>query len=129
MCAPAPQQDRPNHSLAEVLQGFESVLQDATDRRVAVKTISVHLERPVRRTTHVLEASGVTAAGRLEQHATWDCEWTAENPLRLLSIVSRRYEESQFKLLNGPLLVDDTEDSTAVATKTTTFAGSSHFRE
>ena len=106
----ANQPDQPHHSLAEALQEFESGLQNAADRRVAVKTVSVHLEGHLRRTTHVLEASGFTAAGRLEQHATWDCEWTAENPLRLLSIVSRKYEESQCKLLNGPLLVDQTEE-------------------
>lgn len=105
----ASQRARLENSLPKAVRQFESVLRDAANRRVAVKTISVHMDEPVRRTTHVLEASGVTATGRLEQHATWDCEWTADNSPRIISISSRKYEESQCKLPNGPLFVDDTE--------------------
>ena len=50
----ANQPDQPHHSLAEALQEFESGLQNAADRRVAVKTVSVHLEGHLRRTTFEL---------------------------------------------------------------------------
>ena len=92
------------------IRQFEDPFSQATDRRVAVKTIHVDTDGPLRQTTHILEASGTTATGRLEQHAKWNCEWTADTPPRLHSLASSDYVESHCKLANATLMSDDTEN-------------------
>ena len=94
----------------QAIRQFEAPFSQATDRRVAVKTIHVDTDGPLRQTTHILEASGTTATGRLEQHAEWNCEWTADKPPRLHSLASRDYEESHCKLANATLMSDATEN-------------------
>jgi len=81
--------------VAAALRDLAQPLSQASRRRAKVKTVAIEDAKSAFTTVHLLEASGQTAGGTVEQHARWSCEWTSkpgEAP-KLRSIRLTDYEE------------------------------------
>ena len=79
------------------LQELGEPLQGTTGNQAHVKVVRVSLEGAVARTRALIETSGNSEQGCIQQHASWDCTWrrTGSGPegLHLVSLVASDYEE------------------------------------
>jgi hypothetical protein len=94
--------------LRQALDDLAKPLAGASGVHVHVKVIRVSVSQTTAETTSYFEAGGQTAAGSLQQQATWHCEWelSKQRGLQLTSIRSTDYEEVE---VTGPWLVDCTQ--------------------
>ena len=96
--------------LAEALAEFAEPRIDASDVHLHVKVVRV-IETPAAiNTTAIVEASGRTPTGSVEQHVTWSCAWVRDGGLlRLSSIGLHDYEEVITTSPSGTWFSDCTE--------------------
>ena len=84
--------------------------QGAGPVRVWLKQYRINHSDDGGRTTVIFSAVGATPRGRVQQNATWHCQWTlvADAP-RLVAVEIRGYEEIVLKGASRPLFADCTE--------------------
>ncbi|HJN65633.1 MAG TPA: VCBS repeat-containing protein [Pirellulales bacterium] len=96
-----------HEAIAELARSF----QHAREIRTKFKTIMVRATESRVNTRHYLEISGRLENGTLEQHATWDAQWTntpdAAPLLTSLGVVD--FEQVHVQAPNGTLFADCTE--------------------
>ena len=106
--------DQPYQGVAGMTDALTSLLEDALpspENHVHFKVIDVQLVDDAVVTNAYYEANYHTAAGPIQQRATWHCRWDSsseDSQLRLAEIVADDYEEVATTGHPGPLLADCT---------------------
>jgi FG-GAP-like repeat len=80
--------------LRQALQALAEPLTVTSSRHTHAKLVRVALEGDAVRTSALIEASGRSATGAVQQQATWDCVWRRgpNQALQLASLEARDYE-------------------------------------
>ena len=95
-----------SHAIDELKAGVRS-----RNLHTHLKVVRVDLSRWTATTTTVFQLGGETEVGRVQQTATWTCEWTlslGDRKPRLKSIRVIDFEETFSKGTQGPLFQDRT---------------------
>ncbi len=96
-----PQQATPPATWLEGVEGLRQALRALAEpllatssRHTHAKLVRVSMEGEAVRTSALIEASGRSATGGVQQQATWDCVWRrgADQSLRLASLEAHDYE-------------------------------------
>ena len=101
---------RGKEGLAEALRDLATSHAGNTDRRVKFKVFRIQNQVDQVVTRQFFSASGRGPNGSFEQHAVWDCAWTAagDGPPRLTSIILRDFEQTQLRGTDQTLFGDCT---------------------
>lgn len=83
--------------LIEALKAMILPFSDSSEVHTHVKVVRVSDDRGRLKTRSLLEASGRSTTGSIEQHVTWDCDWVRgpEDTLKLSSIKASNFQETR----------------------------------
>ena len=97
--------------LAEALRDLALPLAETSQRRTKVKTVQMDDAKTSFTTVHIVETSGQTDTGTVEQHARWNCQWSSlvDGTPKLRSIRLENYEETVVSTPHKTWFMDCTE--------------------
>ena len=97
--------------LAEALRDLALPLAETSQRRTKVKTVQMEAAKTSFTTVHIVETSGQTDTGTVEQHARWNCQWSSlgDGTPKLRSIRLENYEETVVSTPHKTWFMDCTE--------------------
>ena len=95
--------------LAAALTELGELLHSTSDVHAKFKQYRIEPGVDSFMTTALLEASGRTAGGSAQLNTRWNCEWSRDQPPRLLGVTVEDYEETIAQSPSQTLLADCTE--------------------